>query len=99
MIENYESLNTESLKHLCQVTYHSNMNRECQIYLDTIINKDDKLDKEMQILLPANFKKIFYLLKNQIRMLNDELKKLTKFSKKKIKNQKTMKNKKKKMKI
>ena len=49
MIENYESLNTESLKHLCQVTYHSNMNRECQIYLDTIINKDDKLDKEMQI--------------------------------------------------
>ncbi len=85
MIENYESLNTDSLKHLCQVTYHSNMNRECQIYLDTIINKDDKLDKEMQILLPANFKKIFYLLKNQIRMLNDELKKLTKFSKKKNK--------------
>ena len=79
MIENYEGMHSDSLKHLCQVTYHANMNRECQIYLDTIINKDDKLDKEMQILLPANFKKIFYLLKNQISMLNDELKKITKF--------------------
>ena len=32
--------------------------------LETLINKDEKLDKEMQILLPTNFKKIFYSLKN-----------------------------------
>jgi hypothetical protein len=85
MIENYEGIHSESLKHLCQVTYHANMNRECQIYLETLINKDEKLDKEMQILLPTNFKKIFYSLKNQVMMLNEELKYLTKFSKKKNK--------------
>ena len=39
----------------------------------------------MQILLPTNFKKIFYSLKNQVMMLNEELKSLTKFSKKKNK--------------
>ena len=32
MIENYEGVQSDSLKHLCQVTYHANMNRECQIY-------------------------------------------------------------------
>ena len=85
MIENYEGIHSESLKHLCQVTYHANMNRECQIYLETLINKDEKLDKEMQILLPTNFKKIFYTLKKQVMMLNEELKALKKFSKKKNK--------------
>ena len=29
MIENYEGVQSDSLKHLCQVTYPSNMNREC----------------------------------------------------------------------
>jgi len=85
MIENYEGMHSDSLKHLCQVTYHANMNRECQIYLETLINKEEKLDKEMQILFPTNFKKIFYVLKKQIMMLNEELKALTKFSKKKNK--------------
>ena len=94
MIENYEGMHSDSLKHLCQVTYHANMNRECQIYLETLINKEEKLDKEMQILFPTNFKKIFYVLKKQIMMLNEELKALTKFSKKKIKKKKKTNNKK-----
>ena len=82
MIENYEKLKSNELKHLCHVTFRSNMNDECELYLEEIIKKDKRLERNMQILFAGNFKKIYLKLKNKIIVLENEYKKLQNFSKK-----------------
>ena len=65
MLDNYENLKSNELKHLCHVTFRSNLNDECELYLEELIKKDKRLERNMQILFAGNFKKIYLKIKKK----------------------------------
>jgi hypothetical protein len=88
MLENYELLDIESLKYLCQLTFHAKLFKESNNYMNEIILKEKKLDKNFQNLFVKINKEVFLYEKLKLEELEREYKKLYLFSKtKKKKNQ------------
>ena len=97
MLENYELLDTESLKYLCQLTFHAKLFKESNNYINEIILKEKKLDKNFQKLFVKVSQEVFLYEKLKIEELEREYKKLHLFSKtkkKKNKNEEEEENKK-----
>jgi hypothetical protein len=85
MLENYELLDVESLKHLCLVTFHAKLFKESNNYLNELILKEKMLDKNFQRLLVKVNREILIGEKLKIEELEREYKKLYLFSKTKKK--------------
>ena len=80
MIDGYEKMKSNELKHLCHVCYRIGMFEECNNYLYQIIERDKRLDRDLIVLLSGNFRKIYFKLKKRIKILENEYKKLILFS-------------------
>ena len=80
MIDGYEKMKSNELKHLCHVCYRIGMFEECNNYLYQIIERDKRLDRDLIVLLSGNFRKIYFKLKKRIKILENEYKKLIVFS-------------------
>jgi len=88
MLENYELLDTESLKYLCQLTFHAKLYKESNNYINEIILKEKKLDKNFQKLFVKVSQEVFLNEKLKLEELEREFKKLHLFSKTKKKKNK-----------
>ena len=69
MIDGYEKMKSNELKHLSHVCYRIGMFEECNNYLYQIIERDKRLDRDLIILLSWNFRKIYLTLKKIIKIL------------------------------
>jgi len=88
MLENYELLDIESLKYLCQLTFHAKLFKESNNYINEIILKEKKLDKNFQKLFVKVSQEVFLYEKLKLEELEREYKKLHLFSKTKKKKNK-----------